>query len=481
MNTPQELTSRRIAARVLAIAVACAMAAPLAHATDISDVPMAVKTQAKPNIMFMLDTSGSMSNIVPDAPFDAGTTYLASCPDLNVLAGGAATIDTLNDAQTFDIIIKTDGTPAIRKSGTTYSFGTAAGQKCFNPVLKYNARLNADTASSSSGTCGAGFTNCNYPGSGYLDAVYTGNYLNWYFGSAPNYTSAANFGANAQRKSGTQTRIEVARTAAKSVIDSFDLLRVRLGLFTYNNGNGGTLLDVMDDLNTTKRNNIKGKIDTLTPGGNTPLAETLADIGRYFVTPYSGNLTLHPGPSAVTRTVAQVFPTAHAYLNSSGVATPPAPIQYYCQRSFAVLMTDGRPQGDQNENSNLGSALLDYDGDCAVAGANCRTHDRKPLPASGVDQYESAGSDYLDDVALALREIDLRPDYTKPAGYTKKNNVETYTIGFADEQVINDQLMQDTATNGGGLFLTANNSSELVSAFQLAAQDILGKDGSAAA
>ena len=190
MNTPQELTVRRIAARVLAIAVACAMAAPLAHATDISDVPMAVKTQAKPNIMFMLDNSGSMSNIVPDAPFDAGTTYLASCPALNVLAGGAATIDTLDDAQTFDIIIKTDGTPGIRKSGITYSFGTAAGQKCFNPGLKYNARLNADTASTASGTCGAGFTNCNFPGSGYLDAVYTGNYLNWYFGSAPDYTSA---------------------------------------------------------------------------------------------------------------------------------------------------------------------------------------------------------------------------------------------------------------------------------------------------
>ena len=136
MNTPQELTVRRIAARVLAIAVACAMAAPLAHATDISDVPMAVKTQAKPNIMFMLDNSGSMSNIVPDAPFDAGTTYLASCPALNVLAGGAATVDTLDDAQTFDVIIKTDGTPAIRKSGTTYSFGTAAGQKCFDPGLE---------------------------------------------------------------------------------------------------------------------------------------------------------------------------------------------------------------------------------------------------------------------------------------------------------------------------------------------------------
>jgi type IV pilus assembly protein PilY1 len=46
-----------------------ATALPMAHAasTDIADVPMAVTTRAAPNIMFVLDDSGSMQwELLPD-------------------------------------------------------------------------------------------------------------------------------------------------------------------------------------------------------------------------------------------------------------------------------------------------------------------------------------------------------------------------------------------------------------------------------
>lgn len=424
-------------------------------ATDISDTPMAVKTQAKPNIMFMLDNSGSMSNIVPDAPYVATASYF-DCPTgigIDLAPGSAA-----------QIRITGTGTPYFRYNGTDYDWGITAGtgptgrnMRCFRNASTYAGALYAD-----------GGTDPQIYGGSYLDSDYTGHYLNWFFGSSP-----TNWGSSARRKPGTQQRIEVARTAAKAVVDSLD--RVRAGLFTYNNGNGGRLLDVMGDMDAAKKTSIKAKIDALAPSGNTPLAETLADIGKYFVTGYTGNLTLHPGPSPITRTVAQAFP--HTYSNGSGVSSPDAPIQYWCQKSFSVLLTDGRPQGDQNENTNIGADLQDYDGDCSGANAgNCTTHDRK---LSRV--YESAGSDYLDDVAQALAEIDLRPNLTAPSGQSKKNNVSTYTIGFADEQVRNDPLMQETATQGSGLFLTAGNEAELVRAFQIAAQDILAKDGSAAA
>lgn len=450
-----------------------------ANATDIANIPMAVSNLARPNIMFMLDSSGSMSNIVPDTPYDSSTTYLASCP--NILAGGETTAALAGaSTATFDLRIKTDGTVNIRKSSVNYVFGTGSGQQCFDPNLYYNAKLNADLGSTTAtSTCGSDFTPCYYP-SGYLDAVYKGNYLNWYFGASPNYTSAENFGANATRKSGTLSRMEIARTASKAVLDSLD--RVRVGLFTYNSGNGGTLLEVMGDLDTTKRTNTKAKIDTLTASGATPLAETLADIGKYFVTGYTGNLTLHPSQTTpVTQTVANIFP--HAYNNGSGVATPSAPIQYFCQKSFAVLMTDGRPQSDQ---SNISTDLQDYDGDCSGSNAsNCNSYDQKKSTVVRTDgltySYESAGSDYLDDIAQALYEVDLRPDLTNPSGAAKKNNIATYAIGFADDQVLSDPLLTDTGTQGGGQFLTANNSATLVTAFQQAADDILSKDGSAAA
>lgn len=449
---------------VIFIVVLGQIASPVhAAPTDITDVPMAIKNTVKPNIMFMLDNSGSMNNIVPDAPFDPKTTYLASCPAGNIVAGGAEPPAFPADSQTVDIRVSSTGSVWIRKGGTDYEFGTGADQRCFNPTLRYNARLNGDDGGSPSG---------------YLDAVYTGNYLNWYFGAAPNYTSRASFGSGAERKAGTRSRLEIAQSASKGVLDTLN--SVRVGLSTYNGGNGGKLLEVMGDLDAAKRSAMQSEIDGLIAGGNTPLGETLADIGRYFATGYTGDLTLHSGAAnQQTSSVSEVFP--HAYQNASGVGSPPAPIQYWCQKSFAILMTDGRPQGDQNEDSNISAHLRDYDGDCAVSGANCRTHDRKPLPASGVDQYESAGSDYLNDVAQALFQMDLRPDLTAPAGTTKKNNVLTYTIGFADEQVQSDPLMADTASKGGGLFLTAKDASSLIAAFDQATKDILAKDGSAAA
>jgi type IV pilus assembly protein PilY1 len=159
----------------------------------------------------------------------------------------------------------------------------------------------------------------------------------------------------------------------------------------------------------------------------------------------------------------------HSPNYGSGVSTA-SPIQYFCQKNFAVLLTDGRPQSDQAIGNNTG--LRDYDGDCPNGndGVTCDNYDMK------IGQgYESAGSDYLDDVAKALYELDLRPDLDDVEGHEVKNNIVTYTIGFADDQVINDPLMQDTAANGGGLFLQAANSNQLTAAFETATGDIFAQ------
>lgn len=431
-------------------------------ALSLSNEPLFVQTKALPNIMLMLDNSGSMSNIVPEAPYDAATTNLSSCPTANILAGGVASPAFPNDSDTFDVAIETDGTVKIDDGSSYFTFGTGSGEKCFDPILRYNARLNAN----SSGTSSCGSASCYTP-SGYLDAVYTGNYLNWYLGSAPNYTSAANFGSGAIKKPDTSARMEVAQTAANSFIDSMPAGGVRVGLSAYNGGDGGSLLELIDDLDSTKRSAVKSKVNGLSPSGSTPLAETLSDIGRYFSTGYSGDLELHPDSgSPSNESVAEVF-NNHS-IDDNGL-TITSPIQYACQKSFAVLMSDGRPQSDQS----ISTFLQDYDADCSGSNAgNCGSDDQK-----NDRTYESSGSDYLDDVAQALYEIDLRPDLSKTG--SQKNNILTYTIGFADEQVINDPLMQDTADQGGGLFLTAENSDELTTALQNAFADIIDKTSSA--
>lgn len=452
--------------------------AEAATSTDIADVPMAVKSRAPPNIMFTLDNSGSMTNIVPDTPYTGSPLFIpstgtGSCPTANVVAGGVAAPAFPASSDTFDIRI-INNVQKIHIGSNDYDYGTGSGQKCFNPVLRYNARLVADSS------CGFG---CVAPGS-YLDTIYTGDYLNWYFGSAP-----TSWGAGATRKPGTSNRIEIARNAGKLVLDSLTLrTKLRVGLSTYNSGEGGSLREIMGDLSTNV-SSMKTKIDALTPGGNTPLAETLSDIGRYFATGNSGNLTIHPGQSNQASVSVSDFFTANtgpgsrtsALTNNSG-QTVVAPIQYSCQRNFVVFMSDGQSQGDQQ----MSSYLVDYKGDYAAnpslfiagtPGGSTNNFGRKVGR-----NYESEGSDYFDDVAKALFDIDLRPDLTPPSGTTKgKSNVSTYTIGFADVQVINDPLMQDAATAGGGLFLRASNSAELANAFQAAANDILSKDSSASA
>ncbi len=394
--------------------------------------------------MLMVDNSGSMFNIVPEEPYDANATYVASCTGSNLVPAGTSV----------DIGISSNQ-PRIDYSGNYYEHGTSSGQRCFDTTSNYSARLFANDVTSPVW---------------YLDAEYTGNYLNWYFdgnNTTPTWTTGQ------QKKPGTQTRMEIAQTSTKTLVDSLE--NVRLGLSAYHNVgfdslNGGSLREIIGDLDAAKKTSVKNKIDALTASTLTPIAETLSDIGRYFTTGYTGNLKLHPGNNNETSTsVANIF-NNHSIRNDSG-QTITSPIQYSCQKSFTVLMTDGRSQADED----ISNSFADYDGDCAVAGSNCSSYDQKPSPVT----YESDGSDYLDDVAQALFEMDLRPDLSDPNGVI--NNLITYTVGFADVNVQNDPLIQQTATQGGGQFFFAENAAELSASLSSVFQGIAEKSKSSAA
>lgn len=403
---------------------------------DIASYPLQTATAVRPNIMLMIDNSGSMNNIVPDLPFDPATVYLASCPSGN----------RVSTSSQVDLRIVSGG-PRINISGSSYAWGTSSGQRCFETNSKYMAKLNADGGSAPSG---------------YLPAEYSGNYLNWYF-QAGNTTPA--WTSSQQKKPGTDSRMEIAKGAATALLDNLD--GVRVGISTYNGSNGASILQGMTDV-VAGRAQLKTKVASLSAVGMTPLAEALRDLGEYFALGQTGPLVLYP-ESASPQTVTKNTLFAKGY---SFTPPAPAPIEAYCQKNFVLLMTDGRPTND----SDISSVLQDYDGDCKNANPPCLTLDRKP----GQD-YESSGTDFLDDVAAALRDIDLRPDLNDPTGKSVKNNLSTYTIGFADDQVINDPLMKDTAANGGGQFLTAGNQKELLNAFQDAANIIISTAGSSAA
>ncbi len=471
-----------------------------ALAQNINDVPMAVKNNVPANFMFMLDSSGSMLHIVPDAPYSETATYSFTCTGAQTIAAGS--LIKLN--------VTTSGTPSgipqfrVGTSTTNYrhvTLGSGTG-RCFNNTAEYPAQLIGNS------------------GIGTTTGRYTGHFLNWYFGTFDGPGSGWPTGSSARKKltSGSlaSTRWEVATRSARSVIGGLPVATttggaplVRVGLSTYASGGngGGALKYAISDLTSATRATITG---TTIPGldepsGYTPLATTLADIGRYMATGYNGPVTAgsvadvnidnffkkNGTDTSLTGTNACLAGSPVA-CNSSSATAAQKPIQQWCQRSYAFLVTDGRPTYDRSFNRN--TYLRDYDGDCKGGLAtNCvggtesaaiNNWDRKTVrqPYESVSGSE-VGSDYLDDIAKALYDVDLRPDLLSPDPVTrpKKNNLLTYIIGFADKAVEDDPLLISTAAQGGGLFLNAADGTSLTAAFQRVITDAFAKDAAAAA
>jgi len=442
--------------------VSSAWAAP----GSLSTLPLITSTQVEPNIMLILDSSGSMQNPVPDLPFDPTVTYF-TCP-------AATTISTSSNIALY--ISSSSNIPYFYSStdNRLFDWGTGSGNgstgksaRCFNPTQTYNAALLANTTVNSNGcdlNSGNNISNlfnslkndrCTDTGgsntTAYGPATFSGNYLNWYFGSTP-----TNWGSSAQIKPGVQSRIQIARSVMTSLVNS--LTNVRVGVSQYDNANavnGVNILVGIDDIGTTK-NPIVTAIAGIGAANGTPLASSIFELGRYFVQGHNSTLTLHPGQSnQSTQAAYTALPNTPLY--KSGV-TQSSPIQYYCQKSFIVLTTDGLPSlPDDNTNIlNSGSGLISYAG------------------------TQGDQTSQLDDMTMALFDIDLRPDLVPSTGTkSAKNNVSTYTVGFADSAVQGSSLLASAASLSGGQSFSALNTSQLTTALQQALANIAAKASTA--
>ncbi len=414
------------------------MTLPLAGQAQLSlpAEPLFIGSAMDPNIMLLLDSSGSMQHVVPSAPYNESATYDGlACP------GGMQ----LSASSSIDIKVHSSGYPYFTYGGTNYDFGvtstgtgnTSKTMKCFNPTALYTADLAT-----------------NLDGAG--NAQYTGHYLNWYFGSQKDASDTYyGFGVGAKNKAGQQRRIEITKTAATALVDS--MANVNLGLSKYNGGSGAQILNLCSDIDAgTQRADVKAQVNAITASGTTPLAASLHQIGRYFVghsgastsstTEVFGAISAKQYDGILTIKTTDydedaVFDTNPAY--RTGLSpTGESPIAYSCQNNFAVLLTDGLPNGGE------------------LGGTN---------PLNG---YNNADSYDLDDIAKALYEADLRPDVYG------KTNLRTYTIGLADPVLLKDPLLENTATAGGGVAYTAKDAAGLKKAFDNVLASIMQQKGS---
>ncbi len=233
--------------------------------------------------------------------------------------------------------------------------------------------------------------------------------------------------------------------------------KIRMGLMTfdltyYNSGGYvqsdiNPTCDLLDDVSAYDATrqalfDLLDNLDVTQFWTNTPIGEALMNIGQYFACDdvyssyYGYNIkTVNLGNSNVCDTT-----------------TVTRAICAKCQKNFTVLVTDGLPTADCDEFSSWG----DRDGDL-----------------NPEDVYR--GDDCLDDVSfLEHQQIDLKPDDYNLAysAYDGAQNMVVYTVSFGLGQNI-PQVLLDAASNGGGLFYSADTYQELVNALEQVLIDIL--------
>ncbi|GLS27923.1 pilus assembly protein PilY [Marinibactrum halimedae] len=399
----------------------------------LSSDPLVVASAVPPNLMFLIDDSGSMTTIAPAAPFSEGT-FSFDCPErfqidpsLYIVTGGDEDNDqifilTRTSPFSFNRNIFVWGTDLTRNSPY------AVNKMCFDPNANYEASLQ-------------GFY-----------GTYTGNYLNWYYSNSDQ--TSFDYFSGAGVKPEAKTRMEVAREAAIDIISGLDDIRV--GVMSFNGGRGANVDVGLTDMTDSHRTRLINGVNSLSAGGTTPLAESLEGIGRYFIQGFQDNrLRLHPNNGAINSSDnyvsgSSIFNDTPSYWSpvlrqtqSTPTASDPI-IQYSCQKNFIVSLTDGLPTSD----NDVSTYLQGYDATSPITG------------------------DYPEDVALALYEMDLRPDLDNSDGSEEINNIKSYFIGFADQALLDSPLLPRAATNSGTTYITAEDASELQSALNSAISDI---------
>lgn len=202
-------------------------AAPL----SLSTAPLTVSTTVEPNVMWLIDNSGSMRNIVYDINYDDSTTY-------------------------------TQWSYYSSYYGRWFSFNRDSN---YNVKDCLSARFDGNTRT----LCFRSNT-----------VTYKGNYLNYLF---------SNFGVDGQSVDLSEregfTRLETVQKTAIAVTSKIDNMRFGLAKLGSSSSTtaGGTIV-----LPCKSGQSLETEINRLTPYTWTPLAEALYEVTRYYrgLTPY---------------------------------------------------------------------------------------------------------------------------------------------------------------------------------------------------
>lgn len=385
-----------------------------------SDSPLLTVGSVTPNVMLLVDDSGSMNSVIWASGFDpnANQVQVYSCnSDFNC---NNVTAMDMTDTNFFVGNLRAGGCDNGYDGFYKFTTRTFVCLKLPDPVGNGNTRYT--TAYISYLLYGTSLTKKDYTD-----------------GSVPN-----------------DYRINVARTVSAALVTSNRNLRI--GMATFNpptsrdSGPGGNIARAISDLSQTAAtttaqansnyNSLITSINGLAAIANTPLAETYYEVTRYF------------------RGMAP-------YYNSTP-ATYTSPIQYRCQRNYGVVITDGLPTYDRTFPTND-----------PLGGANLPNWDPNDNDGDNLNGDGEGDTLYLDDIAKFAYDIDMRTGGTDAANKSwdapdfLKQNMFTYTVGFTAANA----MLSRAAVNGKGTYYQATDSAGLTAALSAALNDITSRAG----
>lgn len=404
----------------------------------------AASNAAKPNILFILDSSGSMTSIeFSQEPYDPSLKYSGSCSRNNIYwttSGGTPSCGTTRIIKKSSFVCA-QGTSQVAASGsysdTMSQYRRSRGKYKWRTIRSGDSgslvECSADSGKHGNGTSGevyakigsdkAQFTSQENQevawGSSPTHRIYTvydGNYLNWLYN--PPGTG--------------MSRTQIVKEVTKNVLGSIN--NVNVGFMRFNSSQGGPVTFAIKNLDNS-RAAANAVVDALPASGWTPLSETMYEAALYW----RGMNRLYGGLSATD-------PEALVPNNSSQYQNP---TNFACAKNFTVLLTDGEPTQDTDAYSRV-PTLPNFT--TVMGRSNC---------LGG-----NVNGACLDDITEYLSKEDINPDLPG------KQTVTTYTIGFK----VDLPLLRDAAEKSGGQYYLAEDVASLTTALTDIVTNIFDRD-----
>jgi len=422
----------------------------LADDTELLLVTPATAQNNKPNILFILDTSGSMdtteSTIEPyDDAIDYGSgacdTSKFYWTDVDIVPDCNTTKRIIDDGAFHCQFARNQMTGIGSYSGTMvqYRDGGWDGMSSGPTLWQYLADdydSEPVECDSDSGIHGDGRSTNLWAKTGNdigdpwtndpteeiswgsaprnLDyTVYSGNYLNW---------KKSPVTANIRR-------IDIVKAVVSAVMKA--ITNTNVGIQRFNDTEGGPIIQGLTDIDTD-RTSVLNAIDSLNAGGFTPLSEVMYEAALYW-----RGMEAHYGE------LIGEWATDPGALDSTGPENYKQPDTNVCSKNYNVMLSDGLPNEDATAETltpllpNI-TAALGY---------------------TPCDNAGTAGS-CLDDISEYLSKEDID---TVLAG---DQFVTTHTIGFAQDIAV----LRSAAERSGGNYFQADD----VESLALALLNIVG-------